>query len=149
MNGKTIVSILRPDFSSTLPLTYVDSGIPAGFPSPADEFISDTIDLNQHLINHPTSTFYARVVGDSMSGEGIDTGDLLIVDRSLEPADGDLAVCCLDGEFTLKRISINANSISLVPSNPAYNPIEISPDDNFTVWGIVTHTIKSNRRRRH
>lgn len=143
------LDILTPDLSTSLELLYADGGIKAGFPSPAEDYINDTIDLNKHLISHPTATFYARVVGDSMIEEGIEENDLLVVDRSLEPEDGDLAVCCLDGEFTLKRIKIDDRQILLVPSNHHYQPIVVAPDDDFTVWGIVTHTIKANRRRRH
>lgn len=88
------------DVSSALPLQYADAGVRAGFPSPAQDYISATIDLNKELIQHPASTFYARVEGDSMSGEGITEGDILVIDKSIEPEEGDLAVCCLDGEFT-------------------------------------------------
>ena len=144
------LDFIKPDLSTDLELLYADGGIKAGFPSPAEDYISDTLDLNKHLVSHPTSTFYARVVGDSMIEEGIEENDMLVVDRSLEPEDGDLAVCCLDGEFTLKRINISKGSITLMPSNQHYEPIVVEPDDDFTVWGIVTHTIKANRRpRRH
>ncbi len=143
------VDIFRPDFSTNLPLQYADDGIRAGFPSPAQDYISETIDLNRDLIQHPAATFYGRVVGDSMSEEGIDEGDILVIDRSVEPEDDDLAVCCLDGEFTLKRIKImRDNRVFLVPSNRHYKPIEVTVDNEFVVWGIVMYTIKSKRRRR-
>ena len=100
----TNVKIFRPDTSTELPLIYADAGIRAGFPSPAQDYISETIDLNKDLISNPASTFYGRVVGDSMIEEGITEGDILVIDRSVEPENDDLAVCCLDGEFTLKRI---------------------------------------------
>lgn len=145
---QVVLKIYRADTRSTLPLTYADGGIRAGFPSPAQDYITETIDLNKDLIRHPASTFYGRVVGDSMSGEGITDGDILVIDKSIEPEDGDLAVCCLDGEFTLKRIKIEGfNRILLIPSNPAYNPIEVTPENEFMVWGVVLYTIKSNRRR--
>ncbi len=141
------IEIIKPDFESSLPLTYADAGVRAGFPSPATDLNDEFIDLNQHLIRHPTSTFYARVAGDSMIEEGIDDGDLLIIDRSLVPEDGDLAVCCVDGDFTLKRIKIvSDNRILLMPSNSRYHPIEVTPDNELIVWGIVTNTIKYNRR---
>lgn len=128
---------------------YADAGIRAGFPSPAQDYISESIDLNKELIEHPASTFYARVVGDSMSGEGITEGDILVIDKSVEPEHGDLAVCCLDGEFTLKRLNFaSANRIYLMPSNSRYKPIEVTKDDCFMVWGVVLYTIKANRRRR-
>ncbi len=137
------------DVSSALPLQYADAGVRAGFPSPAQDYISATIDLNKELIQHPASTFYARVEGDSMSGEGITEGDILVIDKSIEPEEGDLAVCCLDGEFTLKRLHFASDSrIYLMPSNRRYRPIEVSGESNFMVWGIVIYTIKANRRRR-
>ena len=141
-----ITDIRRADVSEELELPLADAGIRAGFPSPAEDYVSRTLDLNRELIDHPAATFYARVVGDSMSGEGIDEDDLLIIDKSLVPEDGDLAVCCIDGEFTLKRLRICGKRISLVPSNPDYPAISITEGMDFKVWGIVTHTIKSNRR---
>ncbi|MCM1521901.1 MAG: translesion error-prone DNA polymerase V autoproteolytic subunit [Muribaculaceae bacterium] len=139
----------RADTDTLLPLLYADAGIPAGFPSPAQDYISETIDLNKELIEHPASTFYARVTGDSMSGEGITEGDILVVDKSIEPEHGDLAVCCVNGEFTLKRLRFDGHRrLYLMPSNPRYNPIEITPETDFLVWGVVLYTIKANRRRR-
>lgn len=135
------------DVASRLELQYADGGIRAGFPSPAQDYVDEWIDLNRHLVPHPSSTFYARVSGDSMCEEGIDDGDLLIVDKSLQPEDGDLAVCCVDGEFTLKRLKLTrGNRLFLMPSNRKYKPIEVTEDNDFMVWGIVTATIKQNRR---
>lgn len=132
-----------------LSLPYADGGIQAGFPSPAQDYMQESIDLNRDLIRHPACTFFGRVSGDSMSGEGIADGDLLVIDKSLEPEEGDLAVCCVDGDFTLKRLHFcNDGTLALMPSNPAYSPIIITPDNDFTVWGIVTYTIKPNRRPR-
>lgn len=141
----TICSI---DTSTSLRLPYADGGIKAGFPSPAQDRLNETIDLNSEIVNHPASTFYGRVTGDSMIEEGIDDGDILVIDRSLEPLNGDLAVCCIDGEFTVKRLKVERHRVLLLPSNRNYRPIEVKEDDDFTVWGIVTHTIKKNRRRR-
>lgn len=142
------VEIHSIDVSSTLPLQYADEGICAGFPSPAQDYLEQAIDLNKELIRHPASTFYGRVVGNSMSGEGIEEGDLLIIDKSLELMDGDLAVCFINGEFTVKRVKLEKDFAWLVPSNPDYQPIKVTKDDEFTVWGIVTYTIKKNRRKR-
>lgn len=137
------------DTTTELPLQYADGGIRAGFPSPAQDYISNSIDLNKELIEHPASTFYAKVVGDSMSGEGITEGDILVIDKSVEPEHGDLAVCCLDGEFTLKRLNFaSGNHLYLMPSNRKYRPIEVTRDNSFMVWGVVLYTIKANRRRR-
>lgn len=130
-----------------MPLPFADLGIQAGFPSPAQDYMSETIDLNSELISHPAATFYARVEGESMIGDGIDSGDILVIDRSLEPADGDLAVCCLDGDFTLKRIALRDNEVWLIPSNEAFDPILVTPENNFEVWGVVTYTIKHHHRR--
>lgn len=148
MSNKTSVSIFLPDLSSEVKLPYADDGIQAGFPSPAQDYISEYIDLNREIVQHPASTFYGKVSGESMIDEGIEPGDLLVIDRSIEPADGDLAVCCLDGEFTLKRIHIVPDAVWLVPSNESFDPILVTPDHQFEVWGVVTHTIKNNRRPR-
>lgn len=132
-----------------MPLPYADGGVRCGFPSPAQDYISQTIDLNRELIEHPAATFYARVVGDSMADEGIEENDILVIDKSIEPEHGDLAVCCIDGEFTLKRLRfLPGGHIRLMPSNRRYRPIDVTPGMGFMVWGVVTFTIKANRRRR-
>ncbi len=136
------------DTDSHLPLNYADGGIRAGFPSPAQDYMSESIDLNRTLVKHPSATFYARVTGDSMEEEGIADGDLLIIDKSLQAEHGDLAVCCLNGEFTLKRLRYRDGGarMQLMPSNRRYRPIDVTPDDDFMVWGVVTYTVKANRR---
>lgn len=144
-----LFNLYPADISTALPLPYADGGIRAGFPSPAQDYLSESIDLNKDLIRHPASTFYARVIGDSMAGEGITEGDILVIDKSVEPEHGDLAVCCLDGEFTLKRLRfMSDNRLCLMPSNRKYRPIEITRESDFSVWGVVLYTIKVNRRRR-
>ena len=120
------------------------SGIHAGFPSPATDYMTQAIDLNKELVRHPAATFYGRVVGDSMIDAGVDEGDILVIDKALEPRDGDMAVCCLDGEFTLKYLRID-DGITLVPANPKYPEIRISDGDNFIMWGVVTYVIKKVR----
>lgn len=142
------LEIFTADLSSHLPLPYADGGIQAGFPSPADNYLTETIDLNKELVRHPAATFYGRVSGDSMIEEGIEPGDILVIDRSIEPDSGDLAVCCIDGEFTLKRIKLEKNRVWLIPSNEMFDPILVTPDNEFSVWGVVTHTIKAYRRKR-
>lgn len=142
------LEIFTADLSSYLPLPYADGGIQAGFPSPADNYITETIDLNKELVRHPAATFYGRVSGDSMIEEGIEPGDILVIDRSIEPDSGDLAVCCIDGEFTLKRIKLEKNRVWLIPSNEMFDPILVTPENEFSVWGVVTHTIKAYRRKR-
>ena len=142
------IRLYRADVSTFLPLFLADDGIRAGFPSPAQDYVTESIDLNRTLVKHPAATFYAKVVGDSMCEEGISEGDILIVDRSIEAQHGDLAVCCLDGEFTLKRLCLNrGDRILLMPSNHKYRPIEVTQDNDFQVWGVVVYTIKANRRR--
>lgn len=126
-----------------LALPYVEGGISAGFPSPALDFIDLSIDLNKHLIKHPSSTFYGRVKGQSLKNAGIDDGDLLVIDKSLEPVQGKIAVCFIDGEFTAKRIHIDGDKLWLMPENEAYSPIQVHEENHLEIWGVVTHVIKS------
>lgn len=141
------LDIIVPDLSSSMPLPYADSGVQAGFPSPASDYLPESFDLNREIVRHPAATFYARVHGDSMIGEGITDGDLIVVDRSLEPKDGDLVVCAVDGEFTLKRIQFRPGAVWLIPSNEQFDPILVTPDKQFEVWGVVTHTIRRTDHR--
>lgn len=127
---------------SELELPFVSSGISAGFPSPADDFIDTGIDLNKELIKNPYSTFYGRVRGDSMKDLGIHNGDLLVIDKSLEPQNGKIAVCYIDGEFTVKTIKIEDDCCWLVPANENYKPIKVTAENDFIVWGIVINVIK-------
>lgn len=126
-----------------LEIPMVSGGISAGFPSPALDFVDLSIDLNKHLIKHPSATFYGRVKGHSMKDEGINDGDLLVIDKSLDPVNGKVAVCYIDGEFTIKKIKLEENACWLVPANEKYKPIKVTPDNEFIIWGIVTHVIKS------
>lgn len=128
---------------SKVEIPLMEQGISAGFPSPADDFLDISIDLNKELIKNPSATFFGRVNGDSMKDLGIDDGDLLIIDKSLEPKDGKIAVCFIDGEFTLKTIKIEKEFCWLVPANEKYKPIKVTPDNEFIVWGVVKHVIKS------
>lgn len=113
--SKKNLTIYKVDAESHLPLPYADEGIRAGFPSPAQDYMELAIDLNKELIKHPTSTFYGRVVGDSMKDEGIEEGDILVIDKSLELMDDDLAVCFIDGDFTVKRVRLESDAAWLVP----------------------------------
>jgi len=126
-----------------LELPLVVAGIHAGFPSPAEDFVDISIDLNKELVKNPSATFYARVKGNSMIDAGIHDGDLIIIDKSLEPADGKIAVCFIDGEFTIKRIKIDRDCCWLVPANDDFNPIRVTEENEFLVWGIVVHVIRS------
>lgn len=141
-----ILEIKKIEESSELELQLFDSRIQAGFPSPAQGAFADSVDLNHELINNPAATFCARVIGDSMVDSGINEGDMLIIDRSLEPHDGDIAVCFIDGDFTVKRLLITPDGISMVPANRKYPVIKVPKESNFVVWGIVSHIIKKLNR---
>ncbi|OGV47931.1 MAG: peptidase S24 [Lentisphaerae bacterium GWF2_52_8] len=117
------------------------SKIRAGFPSPADDYIDKKLDLNEYLVKHPAATFYVKVEGNSMVDAGIRSGDILIVDRALEVADGKIIVAVLNGEFTVKRIKKKRSQLFLMPENPDYPPIEVKKDSDFKVWGVVTAVI--------
>lgn len=132
------------DLSTELDLPFATEGIRAGFPSPAQDYMTDSIDLNKELVLHPATTFYARAVGNSMTGFGISDGDLLVIDKSIEPVDGDIVVAFIDGEFTLKRIMKDENECNLwlVPGNEDYPPIKITEENVFIVWGVLTYNIK-------
>lgn len=122
-----------------------EASVHAGFPSPAQDYMSGGIDLNKELVRHPEATFFVRVVGDSMMDAGISEGDVLVVDRSLEPHDGALAVCFMDGEFLVRRLRYGKRpgaGIVLEAANPAYKPIKTGPDSDFSVWGLVDYIIK-------
>ncbi len=121
----------------SLPL-YV-STIKAGFPSPADDFLDKSIDLNEHLISHPAATFLVRVSGDSMINAGIFNGDILIVDKSIEPKNRDIVIAVIDGEFTVKRLIKSKNGNFLYPENPNYKAIKLNEESQ--IWGIVTYVL--------
>ncbi len=143
VNHISLNKLFRADVKSVLNLTLVDSGISAGFPSPAEDFMDLSIDLNKELIKNPSTTFYGRVSGDSMQDLGINDGDLVVIDKSLPPSDGKIAVCFIDGEFTMKTIKTGKNCCWLIPANKHYNPIKVTNDNDFLIWGIVIHVIKS------
>ncbi|GAB7081911.1 translesion error-prone DNA polymerase V autoproteolytic subunit [Megalodesulfovibrio paquesii] len=115
--------------------------VAAGFPSPADDYIDQSLDLNDHCIAHPAATFFVRVHGDSMRDAGVHDGDLLVVDRALEPVSGRIVIAALDGELTVKRIKKTADALYLLPENPDYEPIRVEPDSSFEVWGVVAYVI--------
>ena len=122
--------------------------IKAGFPSPAQDYVENGIDLNRELVKNPSSTFFGRARGCSMEGAGIYDGDLLIIDKSLEPREGAIAVCFIDGEFTLKQIHFEKDgnavtAIWLQPHNNSFSPIKVTEENQFIIWGIVTHSVRS------
>lgn len=144
----TKLTLLKGDFESKLALSLAPT-IKAGFPSPAEDYLHDSLDFNHDLIKNPEATFYGRVSGDSMIEAGICDGDIAVIDRSLQPIDGDIIVAYVNGEFTIKYLSLSHKDegyIELKPANPNYSPIRIDADDNFRVWGVVVWTIKQWRR---
>lgn len=122
-------------------IIHFDGAICAGFPSPADDYFETQINLSTELIRNPDATFVVRVQGDSMSGDGIHDGDVLIVDRSVKPKSGSVAVCYLNNGFTVKRMEMKGKCIRLLSANPAFAPIEIQDGDELTIWGVVTYVI--------
>ncbi len=119
--------------------------VPAGFPSPAEDYIEGSLDLNEHLIAHREATFFMRVQGHSMTGAGIQDGDLLVVDRSLEAGHGDIVVAVVDGELTVKRLSRRGGRVRLLAEHPGYAPIEFKDGQELTVWGVVTSIVRRMR----
>jgi len=143
INKTTTLEFFTVSTETSLERPYIEEGVKAGFPSPAEDFTEVSIDLNLELLKNPSSTFFCRVSGDSMQDIGIADGDLLIVDKSLEPKDDKIAVCFIDGEFTLKKIKLDKDCCWLVPANKNYKPIKVTSENEFIVWGVVTYAIKS------
>lgn len=144
----TKLTLLKGDLASKLALSLAPT-IKAGFPSPAEDYLHDSLDFNHDLIKNPEATFYGRVSGNSMIEAGICDGDIAVIDHSLQPIDGDIIVAYVNGEFTIKYLSLSHKDegyIELKPANPNYSPIRIDADDNFRVWGVVVWTIKQWRR---
>ena len=141
----TTVILYSADLSSELSLPYADGGVRAGFPSPAQDYLTAAIDFNRDIVKNAATTFYARVVGDSMKDAGISDGDILVVDKSLEPHDGSIVIAFIDGEFTVKRVKHDPNGecLWLMPENKDYPPIKVEESAHFEIWGVVTYSIKA------
>ncbi len=135
------LQFFKPDNDTSPSINYV-GGVNAGFPSPADDYLDLKIDLNKELVQNPEATFYARVRGNSMIEAGLNDGDVLVIDRSLDPQDDRIAVCFLDGEFTVKRIKLEKDFCWLVPENEEFSPIKVTEENDFIIWGIVAYVIK-------
>ena len=135
-------TFFTPENLNTLRAVYIDTGISAGFPSPAEDFKEQRLSLDDELVKNKEATFYARVSGQSMIGAGLDDNDLLVIDRSIAPSNNKIAVCFSDGEFTVKRLRVEKNEVWLKPENPNYPIINITADNDFVIWGIVTNVIK-------
>ncbi len=138
-------SVPRPD-AAPLKRPLFGHTVKAGFPSPADDFVEAWLDLNEHLIEHRDATFFLKASGDSMSGAGIQEGNLLVVDRSLEARHGDIVIAVIDNELTVKRLDRRRGHVRLLAENPAYAPIELKDGQELTVWGVVTSVIQRIRR---
>lgn len=137
------ISQVKPvEDEQTSGLQFFETRVQAGFPSPAQGEYADSIDLNRALITNPAATFCARVIGNSMVDAGINEGDLLIIDRSISPHDGNIAVCFIDGDFTVKRLSVREDGVFLTPANASFPEIQVTEDSSFQVWGVVSHIIK-------
>lgn len=133
----------RADHSAPpLALPLFGSRVPAGFPSPADDYLERSLDLNQYLIGDAPATFMVRVRGDSMIGAGIAAGDILVVEKGRTPQHDQIVLAVIDGEFTVKRLHDRDGRLALLPDNPAYPPIEIHGEQELLVWGVVTACIK-------
>ena len=139
---KQKLSFFHPDQDHQKSLHLAQEGISAGFPSPADDFKELRISIDQEVVRNEEATFYARVSGQSMQGAGLDDGDLLVIDRSLEPQHDKIAVCYIDGELTVKRLKVAAEGIFLMPENPNYKPIKMNEENELIIWGIVTYVVK-------
>ena len=124
-----------------LDIPFYQSNVPAGFPSPAEDFMDLDLNLQEYLVQHPSATFCVRVTGDSMQNAGIFSGDVMVVDRALEPKNNTIVLAVLDGEFTVKRIHKRGEALYLKPENKDFKSIQITEEMNFQVWGVVTHTI--------
>ncbi|MBS0620003.1 MAG: translesion error-prone DNA polymerase V autoproteolytic subunit [Verrucomicrobia bacterium] len=135
------MEIFQAEVGEPLPLPLFHAKISAGFPSPAENDLDKALDLNQLMVTHPAATFFVRVVGDSMQGAGISSGDILVVDRSLEATHGKIVVAVVNGEFTVKRLRVEKEHICLVPENPAYPILHLQEGSDFQVWGVVTYVI--------
>jgi len=136
------LTFFTPEIFDNTGALFFDTGISAGFPSPAEDFKQERLSLDKVLVKNKLSTFFARVSGQSMIGAGLDDNDLLVIDRSLEPAHNRIAVCFLDGEFTVKRLKVDKDGVWLQPENPNYPIIKITEENDFVIWGIVTNVIK-------
>ncbi|NTU49935.1 MAG: translesion error-prone DNA polymerase V autoproteolytic subunit [Desulfobulbaceae bacterium] len=145
IHAGSVLDFFTPDFTTQLDLPLAGTAIAAGFPSPAEEYLDLALDLNKELIKHPAATFYARVKGDSMVDAGIQDGDLLVIDKALEPKEGAIAVCFLDGEFTVKRLAVQEEGVYLMPANAEFKPIRITEENEFLVWGLVAYVIHKPR----
>ncbi len=138
---KNIAKIYPVSTESNVELPFYTEKLSAGFPSPANDYMERSIDLNEYLIKNPSATFFVEITGDSMIGAGIHSGDIIIVDRSLEARHDRIVVAVINGDFTVKRLDWKNGKIKLVAENPLYKPIEIKEGTDFEIWGVATTVI--------
>jgi DNA polymerase V len=136
------LTFFSPDTQEGEGALFFDTGISCGIPSPNSDVEQQRISLDKELIKNKEATFFARVSGQSMIGAGLDDNDLLVIDRSIAPTNNKIAVCFLDGEFTVKRLRVENNGVWLQPENPNYQAIQVTSENNFVIWGIVTNVVK-------
>ena len=139
---KEKLTFLKPEKGNDLGQWLIEQGISAGFPSPADDFKEIRISLDNELVKNPDSTFYARVTGNSMENAGLSDGDLIVIDRSLNPEKNKIAICFVDGEFTVKRVVTKEGGLYLKPENKNYKEVKLNEGNELIIWGIVTYVIK-------
>lgn len=139
---KTVeLEFFLPDFGGGMEIPNFLSKVSAGLPFPVDDHDESRLDLNNYLVRHPSQTFYVRVTGDSMTGAGIHSGDMLIVDRAIKARDGSIVLAVVEGGFTVKKLRHEGNRMFLQPENPDFKPIEITQEMDFEIWGVVTNVI--------
>lgn len=139
---KPDIVILKPtEVQTYLPLNLYATKVSAGFPSPSNDYLEGKLDLNEHIIKNPPATFFVRVCGDSMIGAGIHPDDLLVVDRSEDPKHGKIVIAVINGELTVKRLHQDRDGMKLMPENPNYQPIHITTEMEFLVWGVVIYVL--------
>ena len=136
------IQIFKPNNKKSSSSIFIKDGISAGFPSPAGDFEESRISIEKVLVKNKEATFYAKVSGESMKDAGLDDGDILVIDRSEELKNNKIAVCYLNGDFTVKRVKIEKDHIYLIPENKNYDPIKVTEENEFIVWGVVTYVVK-------
>lgn len=141
LNGMEILGPAKDGEAGRVALPLYLAGVQAGFPSPADDYIDRRLDLNEHLVRHPAATFFVRASGDSMRGAGIHDGDLLVVDRAEEARSGRVVIAAVNGELTVKRLDRRGERLVLAPANPDYPELDVTGNESFDIWGVVTHVI--------
>lgn len=142
-NETTVSEIFTAEDNTEYELPLAEVSVQAGFPSPAEDYIEQRLDLNDHLIEHPAATFFVRVSGNSMINAGIHDGDILVVDRAMEPGDGKIVIAAIDGELSVKRLRKEADEVYLQAENEQYDDIEITRHNDFQIWGVVNYVIHS------